>query len=236
MSKHHIKYGNKTIAFRLKYSRRKSLGITVNPDTTVEVKAPEEAEYSKIINHVKKKGRWILKQKQHFESYLPTTPPRKYVSGETHLYLGKQYRLKLYESKNENVKLTRGYIQVFVRDRTKTERIKNLLEKWYRSHFINKINERLDHCLELFSAYHDIEKPDIIVRRMKNRWGSCTPEGKIILNPGIIKAPVKSIDYVLMHELCHLVHFTHNKEFYALQSRIMPDWEKWKFRLDEVLS
>src|SRR6056297_1426522 len=101
MSKHHIKYGNTTIDFDLEYSKRKSLGITVHPDTTVLVKAPENTDYSKIKSKVQKRGRWILKQKNHFESFLPNTPERKYVSGETHLYLGKKYRLKLFKDDSE---------------------------------------------------------------------------------------------------------------------------------------
>jgi predicted metal-dependent hydrolase len=235
MAVHHIQYGNKRIEFDVIYSNRKSLGITVHPDKSVLVRAPENSDYQKILEKVRNRSRWILKQQDHFESFLPVTPPRKYVSGETHMYLGKQYRLKLYESNEEKVKMIRGYLQVFTKDRNNKEKIKTMLDRWYRRHFDKKIEERLNECLELFRNY-DIQKPDILVRRMKNRWGSCTPQGKVILNPDIIKAPGKSIDYVIIHELCHLIHPTHSKEFYALQSKMMPDWEKWKRRLDEMLS
>ncbi|MFP4526015.1 MAG: M48 family metallopeptidase [Bacteroidales bacterium] len=235
MSKHHIKYGNTTIDFDLEYSNRKSLGITVHPDTTVLVKAPENTDYSKIKSKVQKRGRWILKQRNHFESFLPNTPERKYVSGETHLYLGKQYRLKLFEDDSEQVKMIRGYIQVYTKDKTNKERIKGLLTQWYRNHFEKKINEHLEENIEHFQQYN-LKKPEIQVRKMKNRWGSCTPKGKLIINPEIIKAPSRCIDYVIIHELCHLIHPTHSKDFYALQTKMMPDWKKWKFRLDEMLS
>lgn len=235
MPKHHIQYGDTTIEFDLEYSNRKSLGITVHPDTTVLVKAPENTEYSKIKSKVQKRGRWILKQKDHFESFLPNTPERKYVSGETHLYLGKQYRLKLFEEEPERVKMVRGYIQVFTKDKTNKERIKGLLTQWYRNHFEKKIKDHLEENLEQFQQYN-LEKPEIQIRKMKNRWGSCTPKGKLIINPEIIKAPSRCIDYVIIHELCHLIHPTHSKDFYALQTKMMPDWKKWKFRLDEMLS
>ena len=235
MAVHHIQYGNKRIEFDVIYSNRKSLGITVHPDKSVLVRAPENSDYQKILEKVRNRSRWILRQQDHFESFLPVTPPRKYVSGETHMYLGKQYRLKLYQSNEKKVKMIRGYLQVFTKDRNNKEKIKTMLDKWYRQHFDKKIEERLNECLELFKNY-DIQKPDILVRRMKNRWGSCTPQGKVILNPDIIKAPGKSIDYVIIHELCHLIYPTHSKEFYALQSKMMPDWEKWKRRLDEMLS
>ena len=235
MSKHHITYGNRTIEFDLEYSNRKSLGITVNPDKTVYIKAPADTEYSNIIDQIKKKGRWILKQKDHFESFLPNTPERKYVSGETHLYLGKQYRLKLFEDETERVKMIRGYIQVFTKDRTDKERIKGLLSSWYRDHFEKKVNDHLEANLEYFQRYK-LGRPEIRIRKMKKRWGSCTPQGQIIINPEIIKAPGRCIDYVIIHELCHLIYPTHSKEFYALQTKIMPDWKKWKFRLDQMLS
>jgi predicted metal-dependent hydrolase len=234
MATHHIQYGKKRIEFDVIYSDRKSLGITVHPDKSVLVRAPVNSNYQKILDKVRNRSRWILKQQDHFESFLPATPPRKYVSGETHLYLGKQYRLKLYESNQEKVKMIRGYLQVFTKDRNNKEKIKTMLDKWYRRHFDKKIDERLNVCFDLFKNY-DIQKPDILVRRMKNRWGSCTTQGKIILNPDILKAPSRSIDYVIIHELCHLVHPTHSKQFYALQSRMMPDWEKWKRRLEEML-
>ena len=235
MSQHYIDYGDKRIEFDLIYSDRKTLGITMNPDTSIVVRAPRNSDYQKILEKVRIRSRWILRQKSHFESFFPFTPDRKYVSGETHLYLGKQYRLKLYESTKEEVKMIRGYLQVFTKDRSNKDKIKTLLERWYRSHFDRKVNERLDYDLQLFKHY-DIHKPEILIRRMKNRWGSCTPQGKIILNPDIIKAPTRSIDYVIIHELCHLIHPHHNKDFYALQSRMMPDWEKWKSKLENLLA
>ncbi|MFW5759035.1 MAG: M48 family metallopeptidase [Bacteroidota bacterium] len=235
MIKHQVKYGNTTIEFCLEYSGRKSLGITVYPDTSVLVKAPENIEYAKIENKVKNRGRWILKQKAHFESFLPKTPERKYVSGETHLYLGKQYRLKIFENELEQVKMVRGYMQVFTKDKTNKEHIKGLLTQWYRNHFEKKVNDHLEKNFENFRHYN-LKKPEIQIRKMKNRWGSCTPNGKLIINPEIIKAPGRCIDYVIIHELCHLIHPSHNKGFYSLQTKMMPDWERWKFRLDQILA
>lgn len=235
MPQHHVKYGNTTIEFDLEYSTRKSLGISVNPDTKVHVKAPENAEYTKIKDKILKRGRWILKQKAHFESFLPNTPERKYVSGETHLYLGKQYRLKIFESEWEQVKMVRGYIQVFTKDKANKERVKGLLTQWYKHHFEKKVNDLLKENLKHFQQYNP-EKPEIQIRKMKKRWGSCSPNGTIIINPEIIQAPARCIDYVIIHELCHLVHPSHNKQFYSLQTRMMPDWERWKFRLDQILA
>lgn len=88
---------------------------------------------------------------------------------------------------------------------------------------------------ELNFKPYNIGIPPLSIQRLKNRWGSCTPKGRIILNPEIIKAPSRCIDYVVIHELCHLVHHNHGKQFYQIQSKIMPDWERWKERLEKVM-
>ncbi len=89
--------------------------------------------------------------------------------------------------------------------------------------------------LGLFKKYK-LEFPKLVVRRMEKRWGSCTAEGKVTLNPEIIKAPVKCIDYVIVHELCHIIHHNHSKEFYKLQLKMMPDCNKWKMKLEKYLA
>ena len=94
-----------------------------------------------------------------------------------------------------------------------------------------KFREAFESALRAFRPW-DIGTPTYEIRRMKKRWGSCTPQGKILLNPDLIQAPFRSIYYVCLHELCHLRHPRHDKHFYALQKQLMPDWEKWKQRLD----
>ena len=90
-----ITYGNQQIEFELNFSSRKTLGLTVYPDQTVVVNAPLGTEYENVEKKVKSKARWILKQLRQFEKYLPNTKKKEYVSGETHLYLGRQYILKV---------------------------------------------------------------------------------------------------------------------------------------------
>ena len=102
---HKIQYGKTAIEFKLYYLDRKTLGIYVNPDMSVVVKAPLDAELSKIYKKVEHRALWILKQQKFFNDFHPLTPPRKYIGGETHLYLGKQYRLKVIENEKEDVRL-----------------------------------------------------------------------------------------------------------------------------------
>jgi predicted metal-dependent hydrolase len=219
-----IQFGSKTIEYSLTFSKRKSLGITVTPEMEVQVKAPEETPLEKIQEKVRKRAPWILKQLSYFLSFHPKTPARKYVSGETHLYLGRQYLLKVTIAKKNEVKYKGRSIEVFTNNK---EKVKGLLKQWYRNRAKLKFAEIAEPLIERFKKY-GVEPSGLYIQEMPTRWGSCTPKGKIILNPELLKAPKPCIEYVIIHELCHLVHHNHSAAFLALQSREMADWEKWK--------
>lgn len=232
MCEHRIQFGSKEIVFDLKYQERKSLGITVHPDRSVTVKAPVDAAMDKILSKVRKRAPWILKQQSYFLSFEPLTPPRQYISGETHLYLGRQYRLKIYESPEETVKLKRGFLEVYTRDKSKA---KPLVLDWYKRRAEIKFPEIAEKWIERFKKY-DVEPSAFVIKWMEKRWGSCTPKGKIILNVELMRAPRGCIEYVIVHELCHLVHHNHSTAFFELQAKEMPGWRRWKERLERVLA
>ncbi|MFN5430158.1 MAG: M48 family metallopeptidase [Cyclobacteriaceae bacterium] len=223
-----IQFGSKTIDFRLEYSGRRSLGITVTPEMEVLVRAPTDTSIEKI----RKKAPWIIKQQSFFLSFQPKTPQRKYVSGETHLYLGRQYRLQIKIGKEESVRLKGKFIVVTVAEKSRT---KDLLSSWYLEHARLKFHSVAAPLIDKFKK-HKVEPSSIVLREMPTRWGSCTPKGKIILNPELIKAPKGCIEYVIIHELCHLVHHDHTQRFLDLQTKQMNDWEKWKMKLEKLLA
>jgi predicted metal-dependent hydrolase len=229
-----VKFGSHIIDFSLSYTKRKSLGIQVTPESNVNVIAPINAKQKEVFKKVKAKGAWIIKQKRFFKSYQPKTPRRKFVNGETHLYLGRQYKLKIIKNKEEEVKIYRGIIQIYSKQNN-PEYLKSLLELWYKEKAKEHFYEVLEQAAIKFKKYK-ISEPLLYIRKMEKRWGSCTPTGKVILNLELIKAPKGSIEYVMIHELCHLVHRNHNKAFFDLQNKMLPDWEKWKERLERVLA
>lgn len=230
---HQIKFGSRSIVFNLEHKKRKSLGIKVHPDNHVEVLAPFGAKEEKILEKVKEKAPWILKQIDHFNSYKPATPKRRFINGETHLYLGRQYRLKIVPDSKNIIKAYRGQLWMHTID-TKQDALKLQLDKWYKQNATIVFNELLEEVFPKFNRYK-IKKPSLAIRYMSKRWGSCTSTGKIILNTELIKAPKGSIEYVIVHELSHLVHHNHKKAFQGLQLRILPDWEKRKNRLECML-
>lgn len=227
-----IEFGSKTIAFRLTFSDRKSLGITITPDMEVMVKAPRNVSIERIKEKVKKKAPWIIKQQRYFLSFLPRTPEKKYVSGETHLYMGRQYRLKITEAKSNIVHFRGRFFEVQVK---KKSNAKTLLRQWYRERAKLKFAEIAEPWIQRFEKYN-VKPEAIYLQEMPTRWGSCTPKGKIILNPELIKAPKPCIEYVIIHELCHLVYPNHTNSFIQLQEKMMSDWEIWKMKLETLLA
>ena len=226
-----IQFGSRKINFELVYSSRKTLGITVTPEMDVIVKAPENTPYEKVKEKVRKRAPWIIKQQSFFLSFHPKTPPRRFISGETHLYMGRQYRLNVTLGESESVKYRGGFIEVIAR---KKKRVKTLVNNWYRSHAKHKFYDIALPLIEKFKKY-GVEPSGLYIQEMPKRWGSCTPKGKIILNPELIKAPRACIEYVIIHELCHLIHHEHTQKFFDLQTKEMPDWIKWKDRLEKIM-
>ena len=228
----YIQYGSRKIDFSVKYSDRKTLGITVTPELKVLVKAPADTTVEKIKAKLLKRAPWIIKQQSFFLSFYPRTPERRYVAGETHLYLGRQYLLKVETNKTDSVKLKGRFIEVQTSDRSK---VKELVKEWYLDHAQSKLVEISKPLVEKFERYN-VKPSSIVLREMATRWGSCTSAGKIILNPELIKAPRGCIEYVIIHELCHLVYRDHTRKFIELQTKVMPDWEKWKMKLEKLLA
>lgn len=209
--------------------------IKVHPDCRVEVLAPQTASAFEVEEIVKLKARWIAKKIEGFQEQLIGITPRKYISGESHYYLGKQYQLKVDVSDSESigVRLFRGVLRVNVREK-RADLVKQQLDCWYRMKAREIFASRMDALLE--QALWIQEKPSMRILAMRSQWGSCSPKGTITLNPMLVKASKDCIDYVILHEFCHLVEHNHGEKFYRLMRQVMPNWEPVKVRLDNMAS
>lgn len=232
-----FRYGDDIIVFE-RITRPQATGkvlIKVHPDCSVIVSAPKYARNDEVLQAVKKRGRWIYQQLREFKKLLEFTTPRKYISGESHYYLGKQYLLKVIEAPDQiqSVKLLCGKLVVSVRTKS-SEKVKKLLVDWYKTRAREIFAKRLDTMLEhtLWVA----ERPPLRVLTMQTQWGSCSRNGRITLNPHLVKAHRDCIDYVILHELCHIAEFNHSERFYRLMGQVMPKWEKIKGRLDGMVN
>ncbi|WP_409524520.1 M48 family metallopeptidase [Nitrincola sp. MINF-07-Sa-05] len=228
-----VVYGGGEILFQLVFSKRKSLEISVHPDKSVFVKAPEDTSRDVIEAKVKKRARWIKRQIRYFDQFDPRTPSRKYVSGESHLYLGKNYRLKIEVGTDSGVVLKAGFFWV-TSTCGKPDHVESLLSDWYREKADFHLNKVFSECWEKFKR-SDSDKLTIKIMQLKKRWGSLSKSGTLTLNRDLIKAPIECIEYVIIHELCHLEHHNHGPEFYRLLERSLPDWVKRKHKLEMAL-
>jgi predicted metal-dependent hydrolase len=233
--KQSVFFGQTEIIYSVNTCDRKTLAIHVYPDGQVIVDAPVTASREAIAAKVKKKAPWIFKQQLQFEAYPPALPQRRYVSGETHRYLGRQYRLLVTKGLVDQVKLVHGRLIVETTNPDKIEKVKTLLQDWYRLRAKAIFSERYDTCVRQVAKLDIQHHQGLQLRFMPKRWGSCTAQGNIILNPELIAAPKDCIDYVITHELCHLKERNHSQAFYRLLTAVMKDWELRRKRLNEMV-
>ena len=234
--RHCLRYGAQNIHYEIVRRPRKTLEIAVEPDASVTVAAPLETPLEAIEARLRKRAAWVMRQQRYFSQFLPRTPERQYLAGETHLYLGRQYRLKVIPHTHNRVKLIRGFIVVQTPRPYSPETTRELVEAWYRDRAHLKFPERLEHCLARFPAPQAFRPQGLIVRQTQQRWGSMSPAGHLLLNRRLVQASVDAIDYVITHELCHVAEPHHGPAFYELLDKIMPDWERRKQRLEQAMA
>lgn len=231
-----IDYGNKKIRFTLTRKNVKNINLRVNPNLEVLVSANDSVPLDFIKDFVLSKAKWIENRLDYYEKTGDIDQGEKeYVNGESFRYLGRQYRLKVFESEKGSVKYYRGYIHLYINDLKDFKQKEFLMEKWYQERSQIIFKDSLDRMYKRVRSY-DIEYPQLDIRKMNSRWGSCYPESKkIILNSSLIKAPRDCIDYVVLHELIHFKYKNHSNGYYRLLDILMPDWKDKKKILDEVV-
>lgn len=229
----YVIYGHQRIHFT-RYTRRiekTSVMIKVQPDGLVEAHAPESASDKEVREAIKARASWIARQLRQFESSRGTTPGHSFSSGESHYYLGKQYLLKVYPAgrEAETVKLVQGRFEVIAKGK-RPERTRALLDEWYAEHARDYFRKRVTALSDSLPWVK--MAPPMTIKPMSRRWGSCSPSGRLTLNLHLIRAPRICIDYVILHELCHLKERSHGKRFLELMNSVMPGWEEPKRILD----
>lgn len=207
-------------------SRRKTVAIQIYPDKRIELKVPLLYNIDNVEPFLQKHYRWIFKR---LDAPIISNEAKRFVSGEPHYFLGKQYPLKIIISPDNSVAFLDDTIMVYAKYDL-PELIEILLERWYLSQARRVFHEISMPLVKQMEKYNVFPK-SFTIRKMKTRWGSCSSKGSISLNLDLIKLPEQCIKEVILHELCHLVHFNHSKEFYALMTAEMPDWKIWKKEL-----
>jgi len=229
-----IRWGRTGIAYSVAFSRRKYLEISVHPDLAVTIKAPKGTSAGMIRERIRKRAAWIRKAWREFELYLPKQPPRRYIGGETHRYLGRQYRLKVESGEVERVLCARGCLHVSTAGVAAPDRVRELLNRWYRVHATRIFQERFAECCRRAAA-EGIAEPELHIRTMRTRWGTCADKKRVYLNIELVKAPKECIDYVIFHEFCHIKERHHGPRFWRLLEKLMPDYEERRKKLNMLV-
>ena len=206
--------------------KRKHACIKVQ-DCQVFVVVPESIRDERIQQLLKQKYRWI-KEKLKVQESFPPVKPKEYVSGETFTYLGRNYRLKVFKGKPEPVKLNKGrfVVQVGVdnSEERRTQRIQDKLTFWYKEHALQRLLEKT----ERYAAIVGVQPKSVGIKLFKSRWGSCSLSGNVQYNWRIIIAPHRIVDYVVIHELCHMIHHNHSDKFWRLVESVLPECQQDK--------
>lgn len=228
-----IDVGGDPLAFHLRRSNRRTVSISVEPDQRVVVTAPMSAPEDRIAAVVRCRVQWIRRQQRAFEDMPPPTPARQWVAGETHRYLGRQYRLKLIPGTTSTVRLSGAFFVVTTSTPGDASVVHTLMDRWYRKHAKAVLTERVERLRKSTSWLKLRETPPLTVRTMRQRWGSATASGRLYFNVDLIKTPLGCVDYVIGHELVHLKIPHHGPAFWRLLGRCFPDWGRWKKKLEQ---
>jgi predicted metal-dependent hydrolase len=230
-----LRYGSRSAEYEVRESATLTakLRTHVEPTGALVVEAPIGTPEDKIRAGVQKRARWIMVHIGRFEDYRRHVLPREYCSGETHFYLGRRYKLKVLPGSvaARSVRLIAGRLEVAapVGD---ADDVRLALQRWYRQRALSYFNLR---TVRLAADLPWVDTaPPVKLLKMKRYWGSCSPRGAITLTPALINAPAHCVEYVVLHELCHIEEHNHSPRFYSLLERHMPDWREAKSELDAL--
>ena len=223
------------IEFRITFSRRKTLGISVLPDSTVVVRVPLRTPISTVNRIVSEKADWIRKHRDGAKQRVNNRPDSTFTDGGVHLFRGSEYVLKIMKSGRNYVRFFDGTVEMGLE---KTED-HTALKKLMYEHYKNQASALFPGLLNKMVEKHhesDFKPTGLVIRTMKRRWGSCSSKGKITLSTELIKLPDLYIEYVIVHELCHLKHHNHGAGFYNLLSELFPEWKQVRKQMKMYVS
>jgi predicted metal-dependent hydrolase len=217
-------YRIEDIEFSIIFSGRRSIGISVRPDSSVIVRAPYRTSLKTINRIVTGKYSWVLKHRDNYRNLDNSSRNKLFISGETHLYRGTASILKIEKSSKPYIRFYDSTIDLGINNTEDPELIKRLLYKGYKNEAVRLFPELMNKVIS--EQHSQMFKPTgLVIRTMKRRWGSCSSRGKITLSTELIKLSDFHIEYVITHELCHLKHHNHGAHFYELLSELFPEWK-----------
>lgn len=221
--KGNVSFGTSKIDyFVIRSNKRWTVGIFVDPVTGVYLRVPNSMTEKEISKIVYAKAKWILSKRRYMDDNFGKVVPKEFISGETFLYLGRHYRLKVVESYHkQGIYLEEERMIVNIKNPDLKDDVRELIIKWY----VRRSRKIIEKRVMIYSIIMNITQPVFSIGNQLKRWGSCNEKGQIRFNWRIIMAPMTLVDYLVVHELCHVEHKNHSKEFWKLLGSIIPDYE-----------
>jgi predicted metal-dependent hydrolase len=213
------------LEYKIVFSERKNLTVTVERDRSVIVRAPEGTPPEKINALVEKKKFWIYQKTNHLQKYSEKQAPSDFVSGTSILYLGKTYRLESVKEEFEGIRFNRD----FVVSKKNLSQAADLLREWY----LKQARQIITPKVEYYTKNLGVNYNSVLISELKFRWGSCTPKNNLNFNWRLIKAPMRVVEYIIVHELAHLIEPNHNADFWKIIRAQLPHYQKSKEWLKE---
>ncbi|MDP1822766.1 MAG: SprT family zinc-dependent metalloprotease [Archangium sp.] len=215
-----VQFGRTLIEYDIRRSsKRRTVAVTIFPAGNIILTAPTGASVERLDRVVHQKARWITSRLRSVRPFAQAAPQKEFVSGDSFLYLGRQYRLRVLAGPEE-VRLDGGRLLVRAPEgRGRADRIRGLLVAWYRA----RAEDWLPARAQLWADRMGMTAPNVLVREQELRWGSCSANGVVRFNWRVIQAPARLVDYVVAHEVLHLRHPDHTKAFWSALGSVMPD-------------
>lgn len=220
------------IDYTLIRTRRRSMELRLYPDRRIEVRVPLRSSQRDISDFIASKADWLQRRLASLPVPAPV-PALQYCQGEAHLFLGERYPLLLMRHNRAITALQDGQLCLHTPAPEDAEKVRAQLQRWYRQQAELVFNRLIDERFAAFAA-RGHRRPTLRVRSMKSRWGSLSSQGYINLNLELIKTPLHSIEYVVVHELCHLEHMNHGPGFHRLLGEQLPDWHARRQELNRL--
>lgn len=222
-----------TIEFKFERKKIKNINLRIKNDGSVYVSAPLRVPVKTVEGFVISKSEYIRNAVRHFSQHKVKKAEMQYVSGESVTMLGRKLQIVVEKDSKEYVSCDGINVNIHVRQPDNYNRKRNLFIAWLDKQCLTVFEDVMHEVHENFAPYN-IAFPQLKIRRMTSRWGSCQPfKGVITLNRRLIEAPKNCIEYVVFHEFCHFIHPDHSKKFYALLQLMLPDWKECKRVLEE---
>lgn len=221
-------HGAEPIRYEVRRSpRRRTLSIEVQPDSRIVVRVPERCAAAAVSSWVRSRAKWIERQLERFRRRGPSAPPYRYVNGEAHRCLGFSYPLRVTQGQPEGAALADGHLVVSLADGgPDPAAVSALLRAWYFERAAEIYQAVLEERHAAFFAQRGHPLPVLVVKAMKRRWGSLSTRGRMALSVDLIRTPLRCIELVVVHELCHLEQQNHGPRFYRLLEQAIPDYEE----------